>query len=104
MPGSELSGAELRAAVALEAFYIAAGLRNVVYTLAPERIVIGGGVSQLEGLFPAIRAALSDHLAGYPGLPEQRAAEFVVPAGLGSMAGPAGALVLADMAHEAANG
>jgi fructokinase len=100
-PPDELEGDELAAAVDMEAYYLAAGLRNIVYTLAPERIVIGGGVSQLEGLFPATRLSLSQQLGGYPGLVEHGAAEFVVPAVLGAMAGPAGALALADLAHRA---
>ncbi|WP_083731313.1 ROK family protein [Protofrankia sp. BMG5.30] len=97
-PAEELAGQELRRAVELEAAYLAEGLRNVVYCTAPERIVIGGGMSVLPGLFPLVRAELAKRLAGYPGLPEQEADDFVVPAALGSMAGPAGGLVLAARA------
>ncbi|MGH3752304.1 MAG: ROK family protein [Pseudonocardiaceae bacterium] len=99
-PAEQLDGDELRAAVALEAAYLAAGLRNIVYPIAPQRIVIGGGVTGLPGLFPLVRANLSDALAGYPGLPEHAADDFVVPAALGPLAGPAGALVLADHASQ----
>lgn len=94
----ELPPDELRRAVELEAEYLAAGLRTIVYALAPERIVIGGGASGLDGLFPAVRAALARQLAGYPGLPEHAEEEFVSPAGLGQEAGPAGALILAEQA------
>ncbi|MGH4023683.1 MAG: ROK family protein [Pseudonocardiaceae bacterium] len=97
-PAEHLEGADLRHAVELEAGYLAAGLRNIVYALAPQRIVIGGGVVALPGLFPALRARLAELLAGYPDLPEQSAEDFVVPAALGSLAGPAGALVLAELA------
>ncbi len=93
-----LGGTELEAAVELEAFYLAAGLATIVYTLAPERIVIGGGVSALPGLFPAVRSKLVELLGGYPGLPEHAAEDFVARAALGGMAGPAGALVLAELA------
>jgi fructokinase len=41
-PAEQLDGEELRAAVDLEAAYLGAGLRNIVYLIAPERIVIGG--------------------------------------------------------------
>ncbi|HEX2298719.1 MAG TPA: ROK family protein [Pseudonocardiaceae bacterium] len=97
-PAEQLDGADLRRAVELEAAYLAAGLRNIVYAIAPQRIVLGGSVSALPGLFPAIRARLAELLAGYPGLPEHDAEQFVVPAALGALAGPAGALVLAEQA------
>ena len=97
-PAQELRGDELDGTLELEAAYLAAGLRNLVYTLAPERIVVGGGASQLAGLLPRVRARLVEALAGYPGLPEHAAESFVVPAELGQRAGPAGALVLAELA------
>ncbi len=99
-PAEQLDGDELAAAVALEAAYLAAGLRNIVYPIAPQRVVIGGGVTGLPGLFPLLRANLAEALAGYPGLPEHTADDFIVPAALGPLAGPAGALVLADRASK----
>lgn len=57
--------------------------------------MIGGGVAAFPGLFPLLRAELTATLAGYPGLPEHSAEDFVVPAQLGRLAGPAGGLVLA---------
>ncbi|MET7757966.1 ROK family protein [Streptomyces sp. NPDC005389] len=101
-PAEELTGGVLREALRLEAAYLAAGLRNIVYTTAPQRIVIGGGVAELPGLFSLLRTELSAALAGYPGLPEQAAEDFVVPAQLGRLAGPAGGLVLAADAAAAA--
>jgi fructokinase len=94
-PAEQLDGAELSGAVEWEAAYLAGGLRTIVYTIAPQRIVIGGGVSVLPGLFPLLRAKLAALLGGYPGLPEHAAADFVVPAALGPLAGPVGALALA---------
>lgn len=99
-PAERIAGDQLRAAVTLEAAYLASGLRTIVYALAPQRIVIGGGVSALPGLFPQLRGQLSTMLAGYPGLVEQASDDFVVPAALGSLAGPLGALVLADLARQ----
>jgi fructokinase len=99
-PAEQLDGDELRAAVQLEAAYLAAGLRNIVYPLAPQRIVIGGSVTGLPGLFPLVRANLAEALAGYPGLPEHACDDFIVPTALGALAGPAGALVLADRAGQ----
>jgi fructokinase len=92
------------AAVGLVAHYLAAGVRTLVYTVAPERVVVGGGVATLPGLIPAARAALVEALAGYASLPEHADASFLVPADLGQMAGPAGALILAQQAAEAARG
>jgi fructokinase len=99
-PAEQLDGAELPAAVQLEAAYLAAGLRNVVYSIAPQRIVIGGSVAGLPGLFPLVRTNLARTLAGYPGLAEHATGDFIVPAALGGLAGPAGALVLADQASQ----
>jgi fructokinase len=94
-PAAELVGDDRRRACELSAAYVAAGIANVVYVLAPERIVIGGGVSLLEGFVVAVQARLGEALGGYPGLPEHEHG-FVVSAGLGQEAGIRGALLLAD--------
>jgi fructokinase len=94
----DLTGSDLSDAVDIEAWYLAAGLRSVVYLLAPQRIVIGGGVANLPGLLAAIRASLVRMLVGYPGLPEHDSPDFVVSADLGDMAGPMGTLALARRA------
>ncbi|OKI57721.1 ROK family protein [Streptomyces sp. MJM1172] len=94
-PAEELTGDVLSEALRMEAAYLAAGIRNIVYTTAPQRIVIGGGVAAFPGLFALLRTELTATLAGYPGLPEHSAEDFVVPAQLGRLAGPAGGLVLA---------
>ncbi len=96
-----LEGADRAAAAALVAFYLAAGARSLVYALAPERIVVGGGLSMMPGLVDAARSELAAQLADYPGLPEHRAVTFLVPAALGGMAGPAGTLILAEAAAAA---
>jgi fructokinase len=97
-PAEQLGGDKLRAAVQLEAAYLAAGLRNIVYAIAPQRIMIGGSVARLPGLFPLVRANLREALAGYPGLGEHAAGDFITPPALGPLAGPAGALILAHRA------
>jgi fructokinase len=96
-PPDALEGAERERAVRLTAWYVAAGLRSIVYTLAPQRIIIGGGVGTLSGLIPEVRRRLAEFLGGYPALPEHGSVDFVVSPGLGAMAGPAGALVLAEL-------
>jgi len=72
-------------------------LHNLVLTTAPERILIGGGVAGGQAwLFPRLRTALLDSLAGY-GTADRIAADidrFVAPPGLGGQAGPLGAVAL----------
>lgn len=92
------SRAEVAAAVRLEAAYLALGLRALVYALAPERIVLGGGVAELPGLLEATRAELVETLGGYPGLEEHGGQAFLVRPGLGGRAGVLGALVVAERA------
>lgn len=99
-PAERLDGALRDRAVDLEAAYLASGIRTVVYALAPERVVLGGGVVNLPGLIPRIRERLATALGGYPGLPEHASEGFVVPAGLGAGAGPRGALAIGEMASQ----
>jgi fructokinase len=87
-------------AAVLAAAYLAVGLRSLVYALAPERIVLGGGVAQLPGLVAGVGEALRRGLAGYPGLPEHDDPGFVVAPELGGRAGVLGALVLGEQARE----
>ena len=94
----ELAEADHERAVELAAFYLAAGIRTLTYALAPERVVVGGGLASMRGLLYRTRTFLEAELAGYPGLPEHDPASYVVAAGLGAMAGPAGTLALAETA------
>jgi fructokinase len=80
--------------VEIEAATIAAGLRQIVYVLAPERVVLGGGVSKLPGLHERVNAALVEQMSDYAVMAGHRSG-FVVPPGLGDDAGVAGALALA---------
>ncbi len=50
---------------ALEAAYIAQALANIVVTVSPERIILGGGVMQQTQLFALIRTKLLQNLNGY---------------------------------------
>jgi len=101
-PGESLTGDALAAAVETEAYYLAAGLRAIIYCVAPQRVVLGGGLARLPGLLPALRSALPAALGGYPGLPEHSDPAFLVPAALGDGAGPAGALLIAAEAAASA--
>lgn len=77
----------------LEARYLALGLANLVCTLSPQRILLGGGVLQHTPLLNLIRVELSRLLGAYvPG-------GEVMPPQLGSRAGVLGALLLAEQAR-----
>jgi fructokinase len=84
----------------LEAEYLALGLVNVICTISPQRIVLGGGVLEAPGLLPLVRARVRELLAGYIAVPEldERVDDYVVAPALGRLAGVVGALVLAEQA------
>jgi fructokinase len=81
----------------LEAAYLALGFVNVVCTLSPERIIVGGGVPKQPSLLPLVRLEVQRLLAGYVDAPElrERLDEFIVPPALGDRAGVLGAIELA---------
>jgi fructokinase len=71
-------------------------------TLAPQRILIGGGViSSQPHLFPRIRRCLAQSLNGYLDIPEmvRDFDRYIGPPGLGTSAGPLGALAVASDTH-----
>ncbi|MDE0878331.1 MAG: ROK family protein [Sphingomonas bacterium] len=74
-------------------------LHTLVMTGIPRRIVMGGGVMVgTPHLFPRIRAAMTDSLGGYIGLPDIALPTFIVPPSLGNKAGPLGAVLLGRLA------
>lgn len=78
---------------------------TLVATVAPQRILIGGGVvSGHPHLFPRIRAGLLSSLNGYLRIPEMLddIDHYIAPPGLGTLAGPLGALAVAADACRAA--
>ncbi len=93
-----LTGADLARAVDLVSRYLAAGLRSITAVLAPQRFVLGGGLMSMPRVVEATALHTARELRDYPGVAAHQAAGFVVAAGLGGMAGPAGTLVLAEQA------
>jgi fructokinase len=81
----------------IEADYIGQLCAQLVLTISPRRIVLGGGVMNQARLFPLIRLRLQHWLGGYVDREELQAGidSFVVPPGLGGQAGVLGALALA---------
>lgn len=70
----------------------------LVVTAAPQRILMGGGVMSAQPhLFPRIRRAVLESLNGYLHIPQvlNDIDHFIAPPGLGTLAGPLGALAIA---------
>ena len=80
----------------LEARYLALAVVNTFYTLAPERIILGGGVMQQAALFPAIREEARRLFNGYAAV--EQLDQFIVPPALGKDTGILGAIFLASRA------
>lgn len=89
----------------LEAHYLALALANYIYTLSPQRIILGGGVGGQAALLPLIRRNVQDLLNGYVQAPAvtQNIDEYIVPPALGNRAGMLGAIALAQEAHASAS-
>jgi fructokinase len=89
--------------------FVAHGLAQLMHTMvlttSPKRIFLGGGVPAAQThLFGRIQQELKRSLNGYVEVPEldQGLAQYIVPPGLGTMAGPLGALALAADAEAGA--
>ncbi len=84
----------------LEAEYVALGLQNVICTISPQKIILGGGVMKEPALLPHVRSRVQALASGYFDAPELGAAidEYIVPPALGDRAGVLGALELARRA------
>lgn len=90
----------------IEAHYLAHACATFVYTLSPERIILGGGVMNRSPLIPKIRRHLARCLAGYPTLSPlspNGIDAYLVPPALGQKAGIVGALMLAENLASQAN-
>ena len=80
----------------VEAYYLAAMVVNVMLVMAPQKVILGGGVMQQAHLFPVIREVLrtqfKDHI-NHLGISHLE--NYVVPPLLGRRAGVLGAVALA---------
>jgi fructokinase len=86
----------------LEAHYLALGVANLITTLSPQRVILGGGVMEQEQLFPLVRKGVQYILGNYIAANEilEKIEQYIVPAGLGPQAGVLGAIALAQQAAE----
>ena len=84
----------------LEAHYLALGIVNIICTLSPQRVILGGGVMEQHQLFPMIHRKVQELINGYIHMPQllERITDYIVPPALGNRAGVLGALALAELA------
>lgn len=82
----------------LESTYLAYGILNLVYTLSPRRIIIGGGVMKKPGLFSQVCRKTRSLLHGYIRSPllKENLTQFLVRPGLGDLSGVLGSIALAQ--------
>jgi fructokinase len=76
----------------MEAWYLAHGILALLAIVSPSKVIVGGGVSQAEGLHRKIAACLETAAAGYFG--DGDFGSLVVPPLLEQEAGIRGALLL----------
>ena len=80
----------------LEAFYIGQAIVNLILTLSPERIILGGGVMHQLQLFDMIRREVKKQLNDYIVTPLlQNMDQYIVPASLNDDQGIMGCIKLA---------
>lgn len=85
----------------LEAHYLALAVVNLMVTLSPQGIILGGSVMHQRQLFPLIRTKVHTLLNNY--LTHPRLAhldDYIVPPGLGDDAGVRGSIALGMAARE----
>ncbi len=84
----------------LEARYLALGLVNIIFTLSPQRVIIGGGVLQQESLLPMVRRNVHDLIGSYVPVPQSlnETDSYIVLPALGQKVGVLGAIALAHQA------
>lgn len=77
-------------------YYIAQGICSYILTVAPERIVLGGGVMNRAHVIPMIRAKVAELLNGYIDTKELKNIDsYIVPASLGGEQAVKGCMKLA---------
>jgi fructokinase len=82
----------------LEARYLALGIMNLVCTLSPERMIIGGGVMQKPGLLNRVQLKVQELLNGYIHSPQitEHIETYLIRPALGNLSGVLGAIALAQ--------
>ncbi|MBB01942.1 MAG: fructokinase [Planctomyces sp.] len=85
----------------LEAEYLSYGLVNFICTLSPQKVILGGGVMDQEGLLEKIQKRTHELLNNYIASDTLRnhIENYIVRPGLGSKAGVLGAIAVARHKH-----
>ncbi|EMF0169915.1 ROK family protein [Enterococcus hirae] len=81
----------------IQAYYIAQALINYTLMLAPEKIILGGGVMNQDHLLHKIRQQFVELMGGYMETPQVD--EYIVRWGLPNESGIIGSLLLAEKEH-----
>lgn len=99
-PAKELAGEAI--VWEMEAFYIAQALMTYILVLAPQKIILGGGVMHQLQLFKLIRRYTGEMLAGYVQTREMSDLDnYIVPGSLDDEQGIIGGLCLGKEAYGA---
>lgn len=84
----------------LESEYLAKGIVNLILTVSPQKVILGGGVMHQEQLFPLIREKVTGMLNHYYDTQEiLKMEQYIVPAALHGNQGILGAVRLAELAY-----
>ncbi len=84
----------------IESHYIAEALVNLILTVSPKKIILGGGVMKQEKLFPLIRHKVKEYLGGYLNTDELKDMDsYIVPNSLNDNQGILGAMELGKQAY-----
>jgi len=81
----------------LEAEYIALAMVNLIYAYSPQRIILGGGVSQHPGFHQAVRQKVLKINNGYVNsiFISEKIDDYILPPALGNRSGVLGAIAMA---------
>jgi fructokinase len=79
-----------------EAEYLAKAITSFIFTLSPEKVILGGGIMHKTILFDSIRKNVKKYINNYFDYPALKNMEnFIVPASFGDNTGVKGSLALA---------
>lgn len=85
----------------VESHYLAHLCATLIFTVAPEHIIFGGGVMSQTRLFDAIRSKTLSLIGGYAGAwTKEAAAERITGPGCSEPSGLVGAYLIAQAAHQ----
>jgi fructokinase len=80
----------------LEAQYLALGIASFICTLSPQRVIVGGGITEQPRLIPLVREEVQVLLNGYILAPQimEDIENYIVPPNFGKQCGVLGAIGL----------